>query len=69
MDPLVNDCLMHLYISLLMNDGDSKKDEYFDTSVKIYRSLDEERKKYIRNEIVKMLNAQDENQKQYKKER
>ena len=69
MDPLVNDCLMHMYFFMLLNENDPKKDEEYDKFKKLYHSFDKEKQEYIKKDFIKIINAQDENQKQYKKER
>lgn len=68
-DPLVNQCLMHMYFFLLLSDDNPNKEKEFEECMKIYHSFDKEKQEYIKNDFIKIMNAQDENQRQKKKER
>lgn len=68
-DQDVNDCLIQMYLFMKMQDDDPNKEKVWKAFSKSYEALEPNKQEYVQNDFFKIIKAQDENQKQLKKER
>ena len=62
LDPLVNDCLIYMYFYMMSGD-----DKYYQKHSEIYNRLNSKQQEFVKNDYIKIINAQDENEKVKKK--
>ena len=62
-DDEVNNCLIRMYLLMIMEESDKRYKKLFDEFLSAYYKLKEEQKEFIRKDFKEIMNAQNERKK------
>ena len=67
-DPLVNDCLMHMYFYMMCDSSfEEKKEEMFQEFNEKFEKLNNEQKEIVKQDYLEIIEAQDRNKEKVKR--